>query len=54
MQLLPEFILALLILYLISTIRIIRQYERGVMFTLGKFTGVRQAGLNLVFVPSSR
>ena len=51
MQLLPEFILALLILYLISTIRIIRQYERGVMFTLGKFTGVRQAGLNLVFVP---
>jgi regulator of protease activity HflC (stomatin/prohibitin superfamily) len=28
-----------------------REYERGVMFTLGKFTGVMQAGLRFVFVP---
>jgi hypothetical protein len=45
-------VLALLvILYALSSIRILRQYERGVVFLLGKFEGVRGAGLTLVFVP---
>lgn len=39
------------LVYLASTIRIVRQYERGVIFILGKFGGIRGAGLNLVFVP---
>ena len=39
------------VIYLFSTIRIVKQYERGVVFTLGKFAGVRTAGLNFVFVP---
>jgi regulator of protease activity HflC (stomatin/prohibitin superfamily) len=29
-------------------IRVIYQYERGVIFTLGKFSGVRQPGLTLI------
>jgi regulator of protease activity HflC (stomatin/prohibitin superfamily) len=44
-------ILALVVLYLFVSIRIMRQYERGVVFTLGKFTGVREAGFKFVFVP---
>ena len=27
------------------------QFERGVVFTLGKFSGVRQAGISMVFAP---
>ena len=42
---------ALLVVYLACSIRIIRQYERGVIFILGKFEGVREAGLNFVFIP---
>ena len=38
-------------LYLALTVRVLRQYERGVVFFLGKFAGVRGPGLTLVFVP---
>lgn len=44
--------LALLaLIYLLSSIRIIKQYERGVVFTLGKFTGIQEPGLRFIFVP---
>ena len=39
-------ILVLAILY--SAIRILREYERGVVFTLGRFTGVKGPGLILL------
>ena len=39
------------LLYCLSCIRILQQYERGVVFTLGKFSGVRNAGFQLLFVP---
>src|ERR1700723_543489 len=39
------------ILYGLGSIRVLRQYERGVVFLLGKFEGVRGAGLTLVFLP---
>jgi regulator of protease activity HflC (stomatin/prohibitin superfamily) len=39
------------VLYLISAIRVLRQYERGVVFLLGKFEGVRAPGLTFIFVP---
>jgi regulator of protease activity HflC (stomatin/prohibitin superfamily) len=45
-------ILALiLIFYVMGSFRIIRQYERGVLFVLGKFSGVRGPGLTLVYSP---
>ncbi len=44
-------IVSVVFLYLLCCIRILRQYERGVVFTLGKFTGVRDAGFRFVFVP---
>jgi regulator of protease activity HflC (stomatin/prohibitin superfamily) len=37
-----------LIVVLAMSIRILREYERGVMFTLGRFTGVKGPGLILM------
>jgi regulator of protease activity HflC (stomatin/prohibitin superfamily) len=44
-------IISIVVVYLLASLRVLRQYERGVVFTLGKFTGVRQPGLKFVFVP---
>ncbi|MCL2174213.1 SPFH domain-containing protein [Candidatus Saccharibacteria bacterium] len=38
-----------LVIYFISGLKVIKQYERGVVLTLGKFTGVRQPGWRVVF-----
>lgn len=38
----------LVIIFIIAGIKIVNQYERGVVLTLGKFTGVREPGLRLV------
>jgi regulator of protease activity HflC (stomatin/prohibitin superfamily) len=40
-----------LVLYLLGSLRVLRQYERGVVFLLGKFKGVRGPGLTLIFAP---
>ena len=39
------------LLYLVDAIRVLKQYQRGVVFFLGKFECVRGAGLTLVFFP---
>src|SRR5262249_54680037 len=44
-------LLVIVILYVLGSIRILRQYERGVVFLLGKFEGVRGPGLTFIFVP---
>ncbi len=41
----PLFLLTILV---ISSIRIIKEYERGVVYTLGKYTSTRNAGVQLV------
>ncbi len=38
------------ILFLSSAIRILREYQRGVVFTLGRFTGVKGPGL-IILIP---
>jgi len=38
------------IMFLSSAIRILREYQRGVVFTLGRFTGVKGPGL-IILVP---
>jgi regulator of protease activity HflC (stomatin/prohibitin superfamily) len=40
-----------IILYILGALRVLRQYERGVVFLLGKFEGVRNPGLTLIFWP---
>lgn len=34
--------------FVIAGIKIVKQYERGVVLTLGKFTGVREPGLRII------
>jgi regulator of protease activity HflC (stomatin/prohibitin superfamily) len=41
-------LLVMLLMATLVSIRQINQYERGVVFTLGKFTGIRQPGWRLV------
>lgn len=41
-------LLVLVILVIAYSIRILREYERGVIFTLGRFTGVKGPGLFLL------
>ena len=46
------FILGIIVVaYALISIRVLRQYERGVVFLLGKFEGVRGPGLTLIFAP---
>ena len=42
------YMVAIVIIILASAIRILREYERGVVFTLGRFTGVKGPGLILL------
>lgn len=48
----PTFVIVLVVLLgivLFSAIRVLREYERGVMFTLGRFSGVKGPGLIIVW-----
>ncbi len=40
--------IVLFLLFLMAAIKILREYERGVIFTLGRFTGVKGPGLILL------
>src|SRR5215813_13277515 len=40
----------LIIVFLFQAIRILREYERGVIFTLGRFTGVKGPGI-IILIP---
>jgi regulator of protease activity HflC (stomatin/prohibitin superfamily) len=42
------FLIILVIIFVLSGIKIINQYERGVILTLGRFTGIRQPGLRVI------
>lgn len=42
------FIIILVVIVIISGIKIVDQYERGVVLTLGKYTGMRDPGLRIV------
>jgi regulator of protease activity HflC (stomatin/prohibitin superfamily) len=42
-------LLVLLVVLLFSTLKVLNEYERGVMFTLGRFTGIKGPGMVVVF-----
>jgi regulator of protease activity HflC (stomatin/prohibitin superfamily) len=51
MTLIPYIIIAaLVVLVVVWSIRVLREYERGVVFTLGRYTGVKGPGL-IILVP---
>jgi regulator of protease activity HflC (stomatin/prohibitin superfamily) len=43
-----------LIIFLIGGLRVVNQYERGVVLTLGKYTSTRQPGLTWIFIGFQR
>src|ERR1022692_2106710 len=49
-----SFLIIPVVLYVVGAIRVLKQYERGVVFFLGKFEGVREAGITLIFFPLQR
>lgn len=42
-------IVVIIVVLIFSSIRVLNEYERGVMFTLGRFTGIKGPGLILVW-----
>jgi len=42
-------IVIVVFIILANSVRVVNQYERGVVLTLGKFSGIRQPGLRLIF-----
>ncbi len=42
------FIIGLAVIFVLAGIKVVNQYQRGVVLTLGKFTGIRQPGLRVV------
>lgn len=42
------FIIFIILMVIISGIKIVKQYERGVVLTLGRYTGMRNPGLRVV------
>lgn len=42
------FILVVVGIFILSGLKVVNQYERGVVLTLGKFTGLRQPGLRVI------
>jgi regulator of protease activity HflC (stomatin/prohibitin superfamily) len=45
---LPIVVVIVIVVLLFTAIRVLTEYERGVMFTLGRFTGVKGPGVRLV------
>ena len=43
-------VVLLVIIFLTQAVRVLREYERGVIFTLGRFTGVKGPGL-IILIP---
>ncbi|HMH70652.1 MAG TPA: slipin family protein [Candidatus Saccharimonadales bacterium] len=41
-------IIAVIVIFVLSGIKIINQYERGVVLTLGRYTGIRSPGLRVI------
>lgn len=42
------FLLIIIAIFILSGIKVINQYERGVVLTLGRYTGMRQPGLQII------
>lgn len=41
-------VIIIVVIFILSGLKVINQYQRGVVLTLGKFTGVRQPGLTVI------
>jgi regulator of protease activity HflC (stomatin/prohibitin superfamily) len=53
-QFLPLIVIVIIGLYVLNCIKILREYERGVIFRLGRLSGARGPGLIVVLAPLER
>jgi regulator of protease activity HflC (stomatin/prohibitin superfamily) len=44
------FIILIVVIFLLAGLRVINQYEQAIVLTLGKFSGMRGAGLTWIFI----
>jgi regulator of protease activity HflC (stomatin/prohibitin superfamily) len=42
-------VVILIVLFILSSLKVVKEYERGVKFTLGKYAGMMKPGLRMVF-----
>ena len=42
------YLIGLVLIFILSGLKVINQYERGVVLTLGKISGLREPGLNII------
>ncbi len=42
------YLIIVIVIFILSGLKVVNQYERGVVLTLGKFTGMRQPGLQII------
>lgn len=48
MEVVALYVVGALVAFVLSGIKVVKQYERGVILTLGKFTGIREPGLRVI------
>ena len=42
------YVIGIIVVFVLSGLKVVNQYERGVVLTLGKFSGLRQPGLQII------
>jgi regulator of protease activity HflC (stomatin/prohibitin superfamily) len=45
---------AIVLIWMAMSVRVIQEYERGIVFFLGRYTGLKQPGLRIILVPVFR
>lgn len=48
MSLFAIYVIIFIVIFVLSGLKVVNQYERGVVLTLGKFSGLRDPGLNII------
>ncbi len=48
MEFISFYVIGIIAVFILSGLKIVNQYERGVVLTLGKYTGLRQPGLRVI------
>ncbi len=43
------YLLGIIVIYILLGLKVVKEYQRGVKFTLGKFSGIMNPGLRIVF-----
>jgi len=41
-------LIGLIVIFILTSLKIVKEYERGIKFTLGKYTGIMQPGLRII------